>query len=152
MPAIRTLVIGLIISVLFIYALVGYAVGYELSNNVTVNATLQTQYNYIVGNIANPGFSGGNTTVFGAVNVLNTNTTFQQNQIGALGTLINSISIVLSFFKSIPNIFTAMFSFISLPLSNYLHIPFFYAQMLVLGIVGSLLALAILSAIFLFPT
>ena len=146
---IRTLALGLLMLVLLIFPLIFMSVSYEISNGEPVNATLMIQYNAIVGNQSNP--TGG---VFGAYGNLTSQTSTQASSLHNSNnafSLLNTISLAAQFFSSIPGIIYNILVLIATPITA-LGINAGFAILIAGTMVTLLMLLAIISAIFLFPT
>lgn len=134
---------------LLAYGAVLFVGGYEVDNHLASNATIASNYNAILSGSAVPGGFLGNVTKLG--NVTNKTAT-GVNQTGNSGSsaLTNSVGLVVGFMTSIPTIYWSIVSFIAVPLQG-LGIPAGYAQNVVNIIILGIIAISIVSAIFLFP-
>lgn len=140
---IRTMVFGAIITMAFLYAIIGFVGSYQLSNNITMNAILKTQYEAVLGNSSNQG-------IFGSLNNLTKSGQTQAGSIGGVSS-INSVGTVAQFLQSIPAVYTVTANLIMGTLEGLLGVGLSYEVNNLLFLVIIIIVIAILSAIFLFP-
>lgn len=150
MPPIRTLFLTTVVSIILFYGGILYVAGYESQNNLAINNTVAAAYNNIqASGIPTAGQIFGNLSGLGnqSTKISGGLKNYSENPIYVI---VSSVSTVGTFLVSIPATLGAIFNFASLPLVIFgVSQPFatFIVGMLILGII----ALAILSAIFLFP-
>lgn len=152
MATLRTIAFAMLATVFFAYMLIALTGTYEIQSGTPINASLQQQYGYIVGNFTgNSTLTGG---IFGSTVGLYQNTSSSTNTIkgglGATSIAISTVSFIFNFVPDMLNIFGAMAYFIAVPFT-FIGIPATYAVFIGYFMLFVLIFLAIISAILIFP-
>ena len=149
MPPIRELFFVIMVLMMLAFGSVLFVGGEEKANNLPMNSTIASNYNAITQASALPGgLFGNNTNLYHVVNGSAANV----SNVGSSSSsaLINSVGLVVGYLNTIPLLYGAVVNFIAIPVEA-LGVPVGYAQVVVNVMLVGILALAIVSAIFLFP-
>jgi len=158
MATLRTLLLGILVTMMFSYMMIAQVGFYELTTNTLTNATLKSNLEAVVGNLTVNGNSipaqfptGGlfaNTTKI-------TNSTYANasalKNLNPVTGVFNVVTIVASFLGSVPSIMYAFEVFISVPIVFF--IPSLATYAILIGQIMTLILIfmAIVAAILLFP-
>jgi hypothetical protein len=149
MPPIRQLFVATLVLMLLAYGAVLWVGGYETGNKLPMNATLANNYNSLTQNSLLPGSLFSNASqVINAANksAVGVNSTGSSAAAG----VVNSVSLVINFMTSIPHLMWSIINFIAIPIAA-LGVNIGYAQIIASAIFLGISAIAIISAIFLYP-
>ncbi len=147
---IRTMVVGSIFALMLTYGSVGFFGSYQYSNHIAMNQTLAQAYNSIVLKPSEPGgiFSIGNlssSSTSEATNIQNV-TIFS-----APGLAIQTLGYAAKFIAVVPALFYQLISFVAAPMAQTLHVPTGYVIAALTVLLITIIVLALLSALFIFP-
>lgn len=151
MPPIRELFFAIMVLFIMVFGAVLFVGGTESVNGVPLSPLLAPSYNAINVNHSYPtnGVFANTSGTFAATNGLATNVSNVATT-SSSGGIINSVSLVIGYLSTIPLLYTALINFIALPIAA-LGIQIGYATTIAQVILTGIIALAIVSAIFLFP-
>lgn len=141
MPPIRTLVIGAFIGAVAYFALVNFIGSFLLTNNAPIPSNLVGYYDSLHLNGTNSSIS----ILTGQATKMSTQLS-NGNIVAGAGT---AIGMVASFFTSLPSIFGGFINFTAFELA-YVGLPVAMAQAAAIGLIIVMIALGIVSAIFIF--
>ena len=141
MPPIRTLVIGGFIGAIAFFALVNFMGSFIISNNAQLPPNLAGYYTSLHLNSTNSSIS----VLTGQATKMSTQLS-NGNIIAGAGT---AIGMVAGFFTSLPSIFGGFINFTAYELA-YVGLPTALAQAAAIGLIVVMIALGIISAIFIF--
>lgn len=148
MAPIRTFSIIALVMAVVIYASINFIGQFSHDNNIGVSPYLQAQYNTLNGNYVN-----SNSALLQNITALtntgkSTATTLQNPNIGS--GIFSAITTGSQFLLSLPGLVTSEMNIMALGLSAF-GIPYLLALAVVYGIFILIIAIAILSAWFIFP-
>ena len=149
MPPIRELFFAILVLMIIAYGSIYFVGGYESNNNLQMSNTIAVNYNSITSNTALPGSLFGNlSALYTSTNNSKSNATLAGSS--SAGEFGNAVAAVVGFITSIPAIYGSLVNFIAIPF-QVLGVPIGFSQVIVNVMRVGIIALAIVSAFFLFP-
>lgn len=154
MPPIRELFFAILVLMILSFGAILWVGGVESENGLTMSNTIASNYNALSSNTlcnsgtGTSGLFGNLTKLCGVVNSSASNVT----NVGSSSStaLTNSVGLVVGYLNTLPILYGSVVNFIAVPFEQF-GVPTGYAQVIVNVMFVGIIALAIVSAIFLFP-